>query len=441
MASVAEVAQPDQKYRCIVVRFTRPPEVSERSNPMPSSATRRFDEPAIEAALLLNRLGLAILMIAAPLAAVATRRLIFILMPVGAALILLSAMIAPQRTTYHRDSLRDYFLSSAALAALFLGFWAALSLVWTPFTAEASERFFKSLGTALLVALAAGYLPERTRASNLYLLPIGVGLAALATLAAGLFGPPSLRGPAIESSTLDRAVVGEVVLVWPALAALALRERWGVAAALATVTTIAAIAVWTPLALVALIVGALAFALAVSGPERAGKILGGLVAALFVFAPLAAVAAALALDANGFAGSLVAWGALIKQEAIRLLTGHGLGTAARLAGALAPNAPRSLIFETWFELGALGALASAALAWLAFSAAGRLAATFAPFLLAGMAAGLGVTLLGLSTTQLWWLTTIGVVAIGFAVAGRAQYRTRRPKARIGDEDGAARPKL
>lgn len=408
---------------------------------MPSSATRRFDEPAIEAALLLNRLGLAILMIAAPLAAVATRRLIFILMPVGAALILLSAMIAPQRTTYHRDSLRDYFLSSAALAALFLGFWAALSLVWTPFTAEASERFFKSLGTALLVALAAGYLPERTRASNLYLLPIGVGLAALATLAAGLFGPPSLRGPAIESSTLDRAVVGEVVLVWPALAALALRERWGVAAALATVTTIAAIAVWTPLALVALIVGALAFALAVSGPERAGKILGGLAAALFVFAPLAAVAAALALDANGFAGSLVAWGNLIKQEAIRLLTGHGLGTAARLAGALAPNAPRSLIFETWFELGALGALASAALAWLAFSAAGRLAATFAPFLLAGMAAGLGVTLLGLSTTQLWWLTTIGVVAIGFAVAGRAQYRTRRPKARIGDEDGAARPKL
>jgi len=409
---------------------------------MTSSATRRFDEPAVEAAQLLNRLGLAILMIAAPVGAVATRRLIFILMPMGAALILLAALIAPRRTTYHQDSLRDYFLSTASLAAIFLAFWTALSLVWTPFTAESSERFFKSLGTALLVALAAGYLPERTRTSNLYLLPIGVALAAVATLAANLFGPASLRGPALESSTLDRAVVGDVVLVWPALAALAVRERWGMAAALATLTTIAAIAVWTPLALAALIVGALAFALAVSGSERAGKLVGGLAAGLFLLAPLFAVLAQLVFDANGFAGSAVAWGQLIGQEAPRLLTGHGLGTTMRLAFAGGvPNAPRSLLFEMWYELGALGAIAAALLAWLTFTAAGRLSTSFAPFLIAGMAAGLSIAMLGLSTTQLWWLTTLGVVALGFALAGRGQYRTHRPKAHFSDEEHPARPRL
>ena len=45
-----------------------------------------------------------------------------------------AALIAPRRTTYHQDSLRDYFLSTASLAAIFLAFWTALSLVWTPWS-------------------------------------------------------------------------------------------------------------------------------------------------------------------------------------------------------------------------------------------------------------------------------------------------------------------
>ena len=402
---------------------------------MPSSATRRFDEPALEAAQLLSRLGLAILMIAAPVGAVATRRLIFILMPVGAALLLIAAMIAPQRTTYQRDGLSAVFMSDTALAAMFLAFWAALSMIWTPFPGETSERFFKSLGTALLVALTASYLPERAKTSNLYLLPIGIGAAALLTLVASVVGPDSLRGPNVENSTLDRAVISQVVLVWPALAALAVRERWSMAAALATACAAAAIAIWTPLALVALIVGALTFAAAVGGPQRTAKALGALAVALFALAPVLAVLARVLFSPDGFAASAVAWGQLVTQEAPRVVTGHGLGTAARLAFAgAAPLAPRSLLFEIWYELGALGALAAAATAWFAFNAAGRAGAAIAPFLVAGMAAGLSVTLLGLSTTQLWWLTTLGVAALGFAVAARGQYRTHRPHVRFNEND-------
>lgn len=404
---------------------------------MPSSASRRFDEPASEAALFLSRIGLAILFIAAPLAAVATRRLVFVLMPMGAALLLLSALIAPQREAWRRDGLREMLTTSTALAALFLAFWAILSLVWTPFPAEAGERFLKSLGTALLVAVTAAWLPERTRTSNLYLLPIGVGLAALGTLAAALLGPLSLRGPSVETSTLDRAVIGQVVLVWSGLAALAVRERWGMAAALATAVVAAAIAVWTPLALVALIVGALTFAVAVGAPERAGRVIGAGAAAAFLLAPLAAWAARGAFDAQGPVAAFVAWGGLIANEPARLVTGHGLGTAARMAyAAVAPNAPRSLLFETWYELGVIGAAGAAAVCWFAFTAAGRATPALAPFLLSALTAGLGVTLLGLSTTQLWWLTTLGVAALSFALAARGQYRTRRPLARLTEEPAA-----
>lgn len=404
---------------------------------MPSSASRRFDEPASEASVFLSRVGLAILLIATPVSAVATRRLVFILVPMGAALLLLAALIAPQRAAWRREGLREMLMTSTALAALFLAFWATLSLVWTPFPAEAGERFFKSLGTALLVAVTVSWLPERTRTSNLYLLPIGVGLAALSTLAAAVLGPASLRGAAIDVSTLDRAVVGQVVLVWPALAALAVRERWGMAAALATAITAAAIAVWTPLALVALIIGALTFAFAVGGPERAGKAIGAAAAATFLLAPLAALLARGLFDPQGPVAAFVAWGVLIASEPERLVTGHGLGTAARMAYAvIAPAAPRSLLFETWYELGIVGAAGAAAVSWFAFSAAGRASPALAPFLISGLAAGLGVTLLGLSTTQLWWLTTLAVAALSFALAARGQYRTRRPLVRLNEEPTA-----
>ena len=47
--------------------------------------------------------------------------------------------------------------------------WCALSLIWTPFLAEASERLFNIAGTVLMAV--AGYLalPERMRSANLYI--------------------------------------------------------------------------------------------------------------------------------------------------------------------------------------------------------------------------------------------------------------------------------
>ena len=72
-------------------------------------------------------------------------------------------------------------------------------------------------------------------------------------------------------ATLERAVVSLVVLVWPALGALAVRERWTSAALLVVGITLSAMAAWTPVALTALALGAVAFAVATLSPRRAGR--------------------------------------------------------------------------------------------------------------------------------------------------------------------------
>ena len=69
-----------------------------------SAATppRRFADPAQEAAGLLIRLGVAVLAIGVPCGAIFSRRLIFSMVPVGAALVLLGVVLSPRRADLTR---------------------------------------------------------------------------------------------------------------------------------------------------------------------------------------------------------------------------------------------------------------------------------------------------------------------------------------------------
>ena len=69
------------------------------ADPHPS---RSFDDPAREAAALLIRLGVAVLAMGVPSGSLISRRLIFTLMPVGAALILLGVLLDPKRSHMQR---------------------------------------------------------------------------------------------------------------------------------------------------------------------------------------------------------------------------------------------------------------------------------------------------------------------------------------------------
>lgn len=235
-----------------------------------------------------------------------------------------------------------------------------------------------------------------------------------------------------------------VILAWPAICALAVRERWGAAGWLAVGIAIAAMAAWTSIALAALAVGAVVFAIATLNPGRVGRILGLLVGATILFAPAIPMAfdpvmAGLA-DAIGdrvpalidVAQQLHAWAMVVTSEPLRLATGHGfdLVTRAVMSGFLPADTPRSLVFEIWYELGLVGAVSAALLFYGALSAAGRAAPSLAPFLLAEITTGTVISFWGMDLTQLWWVTMLGVAAVAFATVIRGQYRTDRPLARL-----------
>jgi hypothetical protein len=404
---------------------------------MTLSTPRALEDPSSDAAQLLVRLGIALLAIAVPCSSVVSRRLIFSLMPVGGVLILIGMALAPSRRNL--TQFRAALFSSTGLTALFLIGWSGLSLAWTPFAGYAAEGFFKTSATVLLAACVAAFLPDRTKTSNLYLLPIGTAAASLATFIVALVGPLSLRGPELEGSTLDRSAVSLIVILWPALGALAVRERWASAAALAVTVAIAAIAVWTPITLCALgamAIAALIFVFATANPVRVSRFLAGIFAALFLAAPGLPLLLAMLLPeramATGWFTPILVWADIVKGEGLRLITGHGLDAATRgvRAGFLPTATPTSILFQVWFELGIVGACTSAALVARAFIAAGRTPSTIAPFLLSGLVCGLTIAISGLSTEQLWWVTQLSVVAIAFAAVAKGQYRTVRPAVHV-----------
>jgi hypothetical protein len=234
------------------------------------------------------------------------------------------------------------------------------------------------------------------------------------------------------------------VLVWPALGGLAVRERWTSAALLVIGITASAMAAWTPVALTALALGAVAFALATLSPRKAGIVLGTAATAVLLLAPAIPFVFGPFFDRLGLgiggsvpefgemARALHIWADLVAADPMRLLTGHGLDLAARgaVVGFLPPEIPRSLAFEIWYDLGIVGAVAAGLVAFSGCVLAGRTSVAVAPFLLAEIVSGLTFALWGLDTTELWWVTTLSVGALAFAVVIRGQYRTERPHAQV-----------
>ena len=408
---------------------------------MSAHAPPPYDDPAVAAARLLVRLGLTGLAIGMPLAALISRRAVFLIFPVGTALILAGALLRSGG-----EGLRRFMrglASPAGLAALLLAAWAAASLLWTPYLAEAQEHFAKMAGTLLLAAVACAALPRKTRIADFYLFPIGLALAAAAIIATSLLG--AAAAPADADMLLqDRAVTTLAVLLWPSLSALGVRKHWTLAISLTIAVTAAAIIAWNPPALTALAAGAFAFTAARSQPRRTNQALAGAAALLFLAAPLFPqlakfILAAKTADLKGNFQSIAAWAAIIKADVPRVFTGHGLDAASRgvLAGFLPAAAPRTLLFEIWFDLGIVGATACAALAALGFLAAGRFGKIAGAGVTATLASVLTLAILGRNTTQMWWITLIGVAAMACAGVIRTQYQVMRPKALMQGAAGRA----
>ena len=392
-------------------------------------------DPAADAGALLRRVGFAILALAVPAAALVARRGIVVLVPVGVALLVIAAAIdgknRPLGPTFARLA-----GSRGGIAGVIVLGWCALSLLWTPFTSPASERLISIMAT--IAVAVAGYLalPDRMRAANLYLIPIGVALAALGAALLALFGLSS--GPDSEEArqNLDRGLTLAALLVWPAVAWLHSRGRGPEAFGIALVVALAAVLGPRPMPAVALAAGGLVFAITIAA-RRAGIIAAAAtMAGLLALSPLLPfilypIGRALLGPANALVSSLEVWRGVVSGGPLRLITGHGFETAlrARFADLLPGNAPSTLLFEVWYELGIVGALAGAAALFFAARAAGSHNAVLAPSVMAAFATAYSFACLGIGTAQMWWFTALAALVLIFVAIERGQFRTKRPKAR------------
>jgi hypothetical protein len=387
--------------------------------------------PSADAAAMLRRIGFAILFLVIPSVAFLTRRALVVLAPLAVVLIMLASLLDGS-AKQPAQRLTGLLASHGALAGGILLLWACLSLIWTPFLPQAAERLFNIIimGSLGLVGYLA--LPERMRSANLYLLPIGAGLAALVTVPLVLKEGARLDP---EGLGIERGMIVLVLLLWPAVTWLHSRGRNIEALALVLAVALGAFAATDGLPLYGMAIGALAFALTATSPTLGPRLVALAMAGLLVLAPVLPFVLKPLSDAfigpnSAAALSLGAWRDIIANDPLRLVTGHGLETSirGRIYGLIPSRAPSTLLFEIWYELGLIGAFAGAVLLYRAVMGARGHRPILGPGIMAAFATAFALVCFGIGTTQVWWFTALVMLALIFVAIERGQFRTTRPKA-------------
>jgi hypothetical protein len=415
----------------------RPPKTRSARPIVPTRPRGTQAAAAADAAGFLRRLGFATMVGLLPIAAVTMRHAVVGIAPVGAILFALAMLIESEG----REPFRTIFVllrKPVAIALLFLVFWAGLSLLWTPFPEDATERLVKAVGVGLAAFAAGASMPARMRTSNLYLLALGAGLGAVAAMIWVVVVPNAHTAIDGEGPVMVRTAMSVTLLAWPALAWLLMRSERAAAILLALVVACAVLLAGSPAAVLALLAGAVGFGLTSIAPRQLIPFIAALLALMVLAAPLLPFALTslgelvYGADTSMLKASLI-WRDSVLSEPIRLLTGHGLDTALRsqLAGILTLGAPQSILFEIWYELGVLGALPIAFIVFSALRGAANLGEAIGPCLIGAVLNLFAFACLGLVGSQTWWLTLIAILSIAFSAVIHGRFGTRRPKAVLG----------
>ncbi len=399
--------------------------------------SRRIErDEAADASRFFARIAYAVLGLGAPVGVVIHPLALFVIFPIGVALILMSAILEGPAGLIDRV-LRAFRIPAFVALVAGLG-WAMLSVLWTPYPVSAAQHALK---LALLIAatlLAVAAPRDNARATDLYLFPIGVvfGMATMATM-----GLAHILTGAVDQAGLASGAVALAVLLFPALGGLTARGRNGYARLLLILALVFAyIDGYAPLT-VALFAGYLALSFAISDMRRTARELAWGAAAVVLLSPLIpAIAptvsawifhAKLASLPPPYAPLSVA-ADIFTHHKLRLITGHGFETVSRgvRAAILPPQTPTALAFTVWYELGVIGALVAATGLWFAFRDIGNAPARLAPYMAAGLTAVVALAFLNVDFNDMTAMTLIAVAVIATDVAARSQYRTTRPSAAI-----------
>lgn len=407
--------------------------------------SRRVTDPGLEAAGLLLRIGMAILCLLVPVIVFFSRRAVVVLVPVGLTTIILASAVKAEDFRV-MGLVRSVLLRASGAAGALLALWMVLSLLWTPFPLDAAEKLFKAVGTALLVFAACLALPERMRAPNLHLITLGALLATLVALGVTAARRFELAFGSIDPVTLARAAVMLSILSFAAVAWLRTRAQPLLAALLGALSAAAIALSHSHIAQAMFAAGCVTFLMSNLAPKNTARLLGTLAALTIFAAPLAAIAAQYQAlhpvntpeTVTSRLVPLAEWGRLIMAEPLRLLTGHGFDTAARArtSGFMAPEVLRNVVFELWFELGLIGAFAAASLILSAYLGTLRLPRALGPPMTAALTSAFVFAVIGDGIVQIWWLSSLSVIAVAFVAVVNGQHRTVRPKAGRQRSEGA-----
>lgn len=395
--------------------------------------TRRGKEPAdpiASASALLRRLGFATLMLAMPTMALVSRRSIVVLAPIGITLLIIAAILDAENRPIGKSNLA-FVGSTPVIATIVLLAWISLSLLWTPFYEPAAGRVSSILSMTALAIVGYYALPDRMRASNLYLLGIGVSFASIVALAFAFAATQGLGSPPNGADAFQRGLVVIVIAVWPAVAWLGSRHRDVQASLLAFAAGFASLSGPTLLPFIAFLGGGVICILTTAAPRVVVTALAKGIAALILLAPAFAFLGAALWDGDegGWMHALATWRDIIVDEPLRLVTGYGVEAAlrSRATGLLSVDAPNSILFEIWYELGIVGAVAGAVALHGTILASAREHPQLTPGAMAAFAAAFIMAAMGVATTQMWWVTTLITIGLIFIAIARGQFRTKRPK--------------
>lgn len=437
---------------------------------LPPPSPRRPHNAAQDAAALLRRIGFAILVLAVPVAAMVSRRATVVLAPIGVVLMILATMIDEQggglfKSAYRVAQRFEFFAASVLIV------WAFISLLWTPFVGLGSEKLLNIIGTAGMIFLGVAALPEKMRASNLYLMAIGTAIATIFALIMAI----SVAASSIETEgrNIQRGLVILAIFIWPSIGWLVSRGRRVEALMLVSLAFAGTLPGASHALTISLLCGGVVFGIILLHAQKTARIVAYASAATLILAPLIPFIFQLLFKLGVTPSERVnlairIWSDIITGDAVRLITGHGAEAAlrSRLSGILPTQAPNSILFEIWYDYGVVGACGLAAVCFfllirlseqkkgqateqLAVQITGQvtkdhqqphtalphpmLPAKFACFVTAAMLSTLGIDELSLGNTQVWWLTSLGVVALAFVAIDRGQFRHRLPRAWMGTE--------
>lgn len=364
-----------------------------------------------------------------------------------AALLAFAAVVAAGRLSRLGENLRALALRLEVRLAAMFAVLALGSLLWTVDRARSLRSVVELLpvivGGVLLVASLPIVADARRLARLLAAGILAAGVSAAISYASDMAIHRFVGGRAFPSD-LKRGVTPLAVLVFPALALLALRGAPLVLRAAMIVAAFAAgFFAHSGSAMLAVLSGSLVLGLVLRAPRAAAGLAGALVVLLLVLAPAVGPVTRAALpdrvedviDRFHARHRMDIWSAFGERALERPVLGHGFGAPDRVSGAPRPAGtppdpaddemirnihPHNAPLQVWVELGLAGVLLAGAFVLTILRRMGGLPPRRAAPRLACFAAALAASLVGFGLWQAWWIATLSVAVALFAVARRAE---------------------